>query len=361
MYRLAENYEYQSILQEMLAAVPNDIDKREGSVIYNTLSPVALELGMQTYMLGYLFNLLFADTAEGEWLDRVVADFGVTRDAATQAIRKICTYDSEENSLEVPVGSRFAVEDIYLTLTEKIDTGQYKAQCEQFGTVGNQYSGTILPVDNINGLGRAELIAEPLIPARDEETDTDLRIRFYQTVRQSPYGGNIADYERETLNIDGVGAVKVFNATVMGAGKVGLVIGDEQEHAATEELIDKVQEKMGTDGNGIAPIGHTVTVKTGTSLAVNVSAQIKLKTGSSFDLVKPIVEQAITDYIEGIGFADQTVFYAKLVAEILNSHESILDVGTVTINNQGKNLTLSKTYTSFQLPTVGTITVSEVS
>lgn len=357
---MAENYEYKSILQEMLAAVPNDIDKREGSVIYNTLSPVSLELGMQTYMLGYLFNLLFADTAEGEWLDRVVADFGVTRDAATQAIRKICTYDSEGNALDVPVGSRFAVEDIYLDLTEKIDTGQYKAQCEQFGTVGNQYSGTILPVDNINGLGRAELIAEPLIPARDEETDTDLRIRFYQTVRQSPYGGNIADYERETLNIDGVGAVKVFNATVMGAGKVGLVIGDEQEHAATEELIGKVQEKMGTDGDGIAPIGHTVTVKTGTALAVNVSAQIKLKTGSSFDLVKPIVEQAITDYIEGIGFADQTVFYAKLVAEILNSHESILDVGTVTINNQGKNLTLSKTYTSFQLPTVGTITVSEV-
>ena len=358
---MAENYEYKSILQEMLAAVPNDIDKREGSVIYNTLSPVSLELGMQTYMLGYLFNLLFADTAEGEWLDRVVADFGVTRDAATQAIRKICTYDSEGNALDVPVGSRFAVEDIYLDLTEKIDTGQYKAQCEQFGTVGNQYSGTILPVDNINGLGRAELIAEPLIPARDEETDTDLRIRFYQTVRQSPYGGNIADYERETLNIDGVGAVKVFNATVMGAGKVGLVIGDEQGHSATPELIAKVQDKMGTDGGGIAPIGHTVTVKTGTALTINVSAQIKLKVGSSFDLVKPIVEQAITDYIEGIGFADQTVFYAKLVAEILNSHESILDVGTVTINNQGKNLTLSKTYTSFQLPTVGTITVSEVS
>ena len=47
----------------------------------------------------------------------------------------------------------------------------------------------------------------------------------------------------------------------MGAGQVGIVIADEQKEPATTELVDKVQTLMGVDGSGIAPIGHTVTVK----------------------------------------------------------------------------------------------------
>ena len=69
---MAENYEYKEILSEMLAEVPDDLDKREGSIIYNTLAPAAVLIAQQNYQLGYLFNLLFADTATDIWLDRVV-------------------------------------------------------------------------------------------------------------------------------------------------------------------------------------------------------------------------------------------------------------------------------------------------
>ncbi|MBC8586558.1 baseplate J/gp47 family protein [Youxingia wuxianensis] len=357
---MAENYEYNSLLSEMLDLVPDDTDKREGSVIYDTLSPTAFMIAQQNYMLGYMFDLLFADTAEGEWLDRVVNDFGINREQATYALRQINTFDKNDTAIDVPLNSRFAINDVTFKITEKITTGQFKATCEQLGTSGNLYSGTILPVDNINGLANATLITEPLIPARDEETDESLRARFYEAVRQTPYGGNIADYEQKTLAVDGVGAVKVFTAVSQGAGNVGIVIGDEQGNKATAELISKVQTLMGTDGDGIAPIGHTVTVKTSVDLTVNVSAEIKIKTGSSFDVIKPIVESTITNYIENIGFTEETVFYAKLVADILNCHESIIDVGTVTMNGSSSNLILTKTYATYQVPTVGTIAVTEV-
>lgn len=350
---------YVQYLESMLALVPDTVDKREGSIIYDALAPVAAFLAEQLYMFSYLQNLLFADTSEWEWLDRVVNDFGVNREEATKAIREIDITDGDGDPMQVDPGVRFAIEDVKFAITENIETGRYKAECETAGTIGNRYSGALLPVDNLNGLGSAVLVQAPLIPARDQETDEELRARFYKTVRQSPFGGNIADYERETLAIDGVGAVKVFNATTMGAGHVGLVIGDEQENAASQELIDTVQELYGTNGDGLSPIFHTVHVKTGADLSVDVTAEIKLKPGASFAIVKPYVEAAIQEYINGIGFSEETVYYAKLMSEILSCHESIVDVTSMTIGGGTSNMAIDKEYETFELPVVGTVTVTE--
>lgn len=356
---MAEPYEYETLLKQMLDEVPDDVDKREGSIIYQTLAPTAYLLAQQSFMLAYMTDLLFADTAEEEWLDRVTSDFGIDREPATYAVRQINTFDQSSSPVDVPIGAKFGINDLTFTLTEKIDTGQFKATCDQLGAQGNVYSGTILPIDNINGLGSAVLVLAPLIPAADAETDDALRERFYQYARQSPYGGNIADYEQKTLAIPGVGAANVFTAVDMGAGHVGIIIGDDNGNKATQTLIDEVQALMGTDGNGIAPIGHTVTVATSTDLTVNVAAGIKLKPGASFAVVQPVVESTITEYINGIGFNDTTVFYAKLVAAILNSHESIIDVGTVSMNGASVNLSLTKTFANYQVPVLGTVTVTD--
>ena len=356
-----EVYEYEALLQEMLDRVPDTLDKREGSMIYNALAPCAFLCAQQNYMLAYMMQLLFADTAEEDWLDRVVSDFGMTRKAATYAVRQINTFDSAGAALDVTIGDRFAVGDVTFALTEKIATGQYKATCEQLGVTGNLYSGAILPVDNINGLGSATLVATPLTAARDAESDDDLRTRFYLSVRQSPFGGNIADYEEKTLAIDGVGAVKVFPAHEMGtAGHVGIVIGDTQGNTASAALVSTVQTLMGVDGDGIAPIGHTVTVETSTDLTVTIAAAVKIKTGSSFSVIQPIVVAAITAYINSISFTDPTLYFAKLEAAILDCHSDVMDIGTVTINGASANLALSKTFASYQVPVVGTITVTQV-
>ena len=355
------NYDYEAMLQEMLNRVPDDLDKREGSVIYNALAPCAFLCAQQAYMLAYMMQLLFADTAEEEWLDRCCDMFGISRKTATNAVRQINTLDNAGATLDVPLGSRFQVEDASFILTEKIAAGQYRAACEQTGTAGNLYSGTILPVDNINGLGSAELVATPLTAARDAETDGALRERFYQAARRNPYGGNIADYEEKTLAIDGIGACEVFPAHIMGtAGQVGIVIGDTQGRTTSAEKVAEVQVEMGADGDGIAPIGHTVTVRTSTDFTVNVAAAVRVKTGSSFAAIQPAVAQAISDYINAVGFMDPTVFFAKLQAAILDSHADIVDIGAITINGASQNLALSKTFDSYQVPVVGTITVTEV-
>ena len=78
---MAEINEYEDILKQMLDRVPDDLDKREGSVIYNTLAPAAYIIAQQDQLLAQMFGMLFADTAERYWLERVVGGFGFVREA----------------------------------------------------------------------------------------------------------------------------------------------------------------------------------------------------------------------------------------------------------------------------------------
>lgn len=350
----------EELMQQMLDTLPSDIDKREGSIIFTALAPIAAALVEQQFYLDGILAASMPDTAAGDDLTARCAWFGVDRYAATQAVREGIFTDGNGSAMDVPIGSRFGADGLTYTVTARLAAGDYQLQCQMPGTAGNRYNGSLLSIDNVVGLGTAIMTAAPLIPARDEETDEELRSRFYSTVRQTAYGGNTADYEQKSLSIQGVGAVKVFGAATMGAGHVGIVIGDEQGNRATQVLIDAVQALMGTDGNGIAPIGHTVTVTTSTDLIVNVAAAVRIKTGASFGIVKPVVEQTISDYISFIGFKDETVFYAKLQAAILNCHESILDIGSVAMNGTAGNLSLVKEYENYQVPVLGTIAVTEV-
>ena len=84
----------------MLNRVSDDVDKREGSIIYDALAPAAYFLADQYFQLENFIDLLLPDTALGEYLDRAVSGYGVTRKEASAAIRKITT------SGEIPAGSR---------------------------------------------------------------------------------------------------------------------------------------------------------------------------------------------------------------------------------------------------------------
>ncbi|MEG1369245.1 MAG: baseplate J protein, partial [Hydrogenoanaerobacterium sp.] len=61
---------YEELLQLMLAQVPNDIDKRSGSVILAALAPVAAMLAEQQCYLDNVMNATMPDTARGENLTR---------------------------------------------------------------------------------------------------------------------------------------------------------------------------------------------------------------------------------------------------------------------------------------------------
>ena len=85
---LDEYFDYDTIVQRMLDRIPTQIDKREGSIIYNAIAPAAAELAQIYIVLKNNIDLVFADTSVGEYLDRLCNQAGLTRIEATSAIKK---------------------------------------------------------------------------------------------------------------------------------------------------------------------------------------------------------------------------------------------------------------------------------
>ena len=89
------------------------------------------------------------------------------------------------------------------------------------------------------------------------EIDEELRKRYFETINEKSFSGNVADYKKKTKEINGVGAVKVIPIW-NGPGTVKLTILDSDYNKASEQLINNVQEiicpNMDDSGVGLAPI-----------------------------------------------------------------------------------------------------------
>ena len=83
---------FEQILNRLLDAVPSDVDKREGSIIFNALSPVALELQQVYEELEDVLQETFADTAELDSLIMRARERGIQYKEATKAIIKATRY-----------------------------------------------------------------------------------------------------------------------------------------------------------------------------------------------------------------------------------------------------------------------------
>jgi len=346
-----ENMTYENILNDMLSRVPNDVDKRPGSVIYDALAPAAYKLAEAYFLLRNYVDLFFADTAVGEYLSRRTAELGVMRRQATKAIRKIVTTGP------VDIGTRWGLEDTTYVIIEKITDTEYKAECEQLGSIGNAYSGTLDNIDNISGI-TAELI-DILIPGEDEETDESLRKRYFESLVSQAYGGNILDYKQKVTALPGVGGVKV-EPVWNGGGTVKLIIIDSNYNKPSSTLINEVQTAVDPvlnqgQGYGIAPIGHVVTVVGVDEVEIGVESKITLQTGYTWEDVEPAVEAAINGYFAELrsqwANSETLVVRISQIEVRILAITGIVDVQNTKLNDQQQNIELGP----YEIPVLGEV------
>jgi len=351
-----KEYTYEYILNKMLDNISDDIDKREGSVIYNAIAPAAIELAEMYKNLSSTVNEIFIDTAGSTYLDNLTKQFGIARNEATHAVKKGIFYDVNNQLIDVEIGKRFSINTIIYSVYEKISTGIYQMQCETAGKIGNVQSGNLLPIDYIAGLSVAEL-TDVLIPAVDEETDEELRERFYTSVNSVAFGGNIADYKEKVKEIDGVGAVKVIPVW-NGGGTVKLVILDDSYNSASDVLIENVQNAVGHDGDGIAPVGHIVTTVAAENFEITVNTTVTLEEGFEISVVKTAIETAINNYLTEVKkeWEDSntlTIRIAHIESRMLDVN-GVVDITETTINGSTSNLIL----TNEQIPLLSEVVLN---
>lgn len=342
-----ENVTYEVILDRMLDRVlaqnPN-IDTREGSIIYNALAPAAVELQNMYIQLDTILNESFADTQTRDYLIRRCAERGVNVEPATYAIRQ---GEFVPSTLEIAIGTRFSLNLLNYVVVEKISDGIYKLQCETAGYDGNVESGTLIPIEYIEGLQTATL-TEVLVPGEDEEDTEHLRQRYFDSLDSQAFGGNIKDYKEKTNSLDGVGGVKVYPVW-NGGGTVKLVIINSDFDKPSDVLINSVQtaidptQNQGT-GVGIAPIGHIVTVVGCGETSVDVTTKITFQEGWDWEALKPYAEQAIDDYFKELASdwasSDNIIVRISQIEIRLLNLTGVLDIADTTLNGIVHNLTI---------------------
>lgn len=350
-----ENVTFEVILQRMLDRVPDTMDKREGSIIYDALAPAAIELQDLYLQFDQLLQDTFAETASREYLIRRAAERGITPYPASNASLKA---ESTPASLDIAIGSRFSLNDLNYVITSKIQDGEYVVQCEEAGANGNKYFGSLIPINYIEGLETIE-ITELLIPGEDEESDDSIRERYFDTFDTKPFGGNIADYIQKTNAISGVGSTKV-TPVWKGGGTVLLTILNSEFSKASSTLVKTVQEEIDPDpqgqGYGIAPIGHTVTVRTADDVTININTKITFQEGYNWNGLKSAITDAMNAYLLEIrtAWANETasvVRISQIETRILNI-QGVIDVSGTKINGTASNLALG----AYEIPVLGVIT-----
>ena len=348
-----ENITYEDILQRMLDRVPNTMDKREGSIIFDTLAPAAVELQLMYIELDVIMNEAFADTASREYLIRRASERGIIPEPATNAILKGVFTPATVDVL----GKRFNCGTLNYVATEKITDGEYQMRCETTGLDGNANLGQMIPIEYIEGLEAAEL-TEILIPGEDEEDTEVFRKRYFNSFESQAFGGNISDYKQKTNSIQGVGNTRV-TPVWNGGGTVLLTIVNSNFEPASDELIQSVQETIDptqdASGKGLAPIGHIVTVNSAEGVAVNVTTNISYESNYSFDVLKTQIEEVIENYLSELretwGNNDYLIVRSSQIDARLLDIVGIVDIQNTYVNGM-KNFAAK----GHQIPVMGGVT-----
>lgn len=348
-----ENLTYEGILKRLLERVPDTLDKREGSIVYDALSPCAMEIKLLYLALDDVLSDTFADTASREFLIRRAAERGLFPKEATCAeLRAV----SVPGGLDIPVGTRFSMGENYYFITERYPNDSYRIKCEAPGASGNTIFGEMTPVEYVKNLESFSAV-EVLIPGEDEEETETFRERYLGSFDSHAFGGNVTDYIEKTISIAGVGAVKV-TPVWKGGGTVELTILDSDLNAASSELINSVQviiDPEPAQGEGLAPIGHSVTVDTAQVIPIDISMCLDFDDGYDFAGLRGEIEAAVSDFLLEIrrSWADRNTASVRIsqIESRLMRIRGIIDIFDTKICGSSSNFELTR----LQIPVLGVI------
>ena len=385
---------YESILARMLQkalSINSNLDTREGSLVWYGDAPAAVELQNLYIALDTVLNETFADTATRPYLILRAAERGLSPQPASPAILQMAITPT---TLFLPLNTRFSIGELNYYVSADRGSGNYELTCETAGEAGNNYTGTVIPIEYVDGLETCK-ITSVLVPGEDEE-DTELfRQRYLNSLNAQAFGGNQIDYIEKVNAIPGVGGVKVYRAwngnlkpanmippkeaeawieglsgvpepvklwldTVYAAAKnnmftvggtVKLVIINSSFKKPSEALVDQVQTAVDPlqnagEGVGIAPIGHVVRVEGVQEETVDLGFALYYQRGWSWEDVSGYVTEAINGYFLELAqsWADQDEALVVRISQIesrLLGITGILDIANTTINEKAANHTLA--------------------
>lgn len=369
-YLKDEDTQEATIRSRMLAKVTDTVDKSEGSYVWDSLSPVAIEMVFIRMALQKALKLGFAQTVDADNIGYLVMraeEHGVYRKTATYATGSIRITGKPKTV--VPSGIKLATEadadldikSVFFLTTESVTisdngTTDIPIRAITAGSSGDVSAGSII----LLATARKNIysITNPAATTggTDDESLDSLLSRYLEKVRNPGTSGNKADYKQWATSVNGVGDAHVIPLW-NGEGTVKVVVlGADKKPAAAdiiEAVYDYINETAAT-GDRMAPIGATVTVVPASTINMNLEATIvmDISAGIALSAIQDKLIAALEAYLSKMAFQTSTIRYSRIGAIILDQI-GVVDYSSLTINNQTSNLTLQED----EVAIVGTVTL----
>lgn len=339
----------EDIIQQINQRLTIDANLLEGGFSQKIIGSVAYELAnIYDTEMSNITDKVFVDTATGSDLDKVGADYGVTRRQSSASIVYLEIEGIEGAVVNQKVKATY--NNLVFTVQEYKVIGPsgkvtVKAQCETLGTIGNVPANTITEfITTYSGLTSVNN-PQAAYNGFDVESDDDYRARIKLYLAEDATNCNEAQYRQWALEVTGVKTAVVKGAETVGAGNVGVYISS-QTGTVTQELIDAVREYIESKQF----INATLIVQSLSYTEMDVDATIVLKDGYTINDVGEEFTQAFADYLETV---TNIVSYFR-VSDLLYACSGVEDVISYTLNGGTESVTIS----DLDYPVVGEVNIA---
>jgi len=362
-------------MRECLAAAPDGIDLRQGSIFYDAVAAAALKIAQFYADVNTLFDLVFITTSTGEYLERRGQEFNVWRNPATPAL-----YEYFYTGSRTPeIGERFFQDGLFFILRQNTNIWPHPyLEAETPGTASNniELGSKATPIINMPAPSTSTF-GVLIEPGADTESDDNYRRRIMEKIAGPAENGNRQHYKTWSESIAGVGRARII-PLFAGPNTVMAVIIDTEGMPASQTVIDRVQEYIDpvsnglmvtfgpdgevTEGPAVAPEGDIITVGNGlgdgvanigahfaavapSPVVVNLEFDAELALGADEAKIIEEATAAIDRHLRDINLNTPEratmVVRVSVLSAILHNQDGLVDYTNLTLNGSGGNIVLT--------------------
>lgn len=349
------------ILTDMLGSVGNEYDKREGSVIYNALAPIAYRLADMYSALDDALDETFPDTCSVDSLNRRARALGIPEQIQAVYTQLRCDVTFGTGFSEVPDGAIFAYQGLlfeYVETSENEPTEneptEITVRAVEADAAYNLADDTQLIYQGSDGAVTGCTVAGTISIGNAGETLDEFRARYMAAVKGAAFDGNIAEYREivEDATSRTATAIVTYEIKTIDAGNSVymripklLVIGTGGT-AATDVTTTDIESAIAAKSD-LRSDYVTVTLATIDTSDFNISATVTVDTDAGYTL--PMIQSAATAafeelYLKKLAAAETTATATYNLADvqrIIYSLEGITAVSAIVIKDANNNVITS--------------------
>ncbi|PIC81022.1 baseplate J protein [Sporosarcina sp. P18a] len=342
------------ILSDMLEVSRDDVDKREGAIVFDLLAVPAEEFELLQHVLKAVSENGFIDTAQMEYVDLRAMEYGEYRKPAEQAKGWLLIADKagREINIDTVVMTEHDGEPIALQIVEYNvvpESGEVTVQAVAVEPGGN---GNIPAYSDMTCVDLPEaIITNPIefLGGVDRESDEELKSRVLLKVRKPITSGNIYHYELWARQIAGISQARV-TPLWDGPGTVKVTVINSEGRAPTEEQVLAVAEHIKKE----KPIGADVTVVAIKEVPINVYVELELAEGLIPGDVKEEVKQNIVEYLAEV---HTEIRHSQIARAVLRT-EGVKDYRSILIGTEAELSNYNITISADDVAVVGEVSLT---